>query len=92
MAWIAVDKDGTEFIFEDCPVRYTEIWWPRLIPSNGGTIQLYAKLPKGSIKKLIGRELTWEDEPVEIMGTILEYKMKELKAKLKCRQNRYSTS
>lgn len=24
-------------------------------------------LPKGSIKKLIGRELTWEDEQVEIM-------------------------
>lgn len=23
-------------------------------------------LPKGSIKKLIGRELTWEDEPVEL--------------------------
>lgn len=26
----------------------------------------YIILPKGSIKKLIGRELTWEDEPVEI--------------------------
>lgn len=24
------------------------------------------ELPKGSIKKLIGRELTWEDEPVEL--------------------------
>lgn len=24
------------------------------------------KLPKGSIKKLIGRELNWSDEPVEI--------------------------
>ena len=23
-------------------------------------------LPKGSIKKLIGRELTWEDEPVKL--------------------------
>jgi hypothetical protein len=23
-------------------------------------------LPQGSIEKLIGRELTWEDEPVEI--------------------------
>lgn len=23
-------------------------------------------LPKGSIKKLIGRELTWDDEPVEL--------------------------
>lgn len=24
------------------------------------------ELPKGSIKKLIGRELTWNDEPVEL--------------------------
>ena len=24
------------------------------------------QLPKGTIKKLLGRELTWEDEPVEL--------------------------
>ena len=24
------------------------------------------QLPKGSIKKLIGKELTWKDEPVEL--------------------------
>jgi hypothetical protein len=24
------------------------------------------KLPKGSIKKFIGRELSWDDEPVEL--------------------------
>ena len=24
------------------------------------------ELPKGNIKKLIGRELSWEDEPVEL--------------------------
>jgi len=26
----------------------------------------HVTLPQGSIKKLIGRELTWDDEPVEI--------------------------
>ena len=26
-------------------------------------------LPKGSIEKLIGRKLTWEDEPVELKET-----------------------
>lgn len=26
----------------------------------------YIELPKGSIKKLIGRELSWNDEPVEL--------------------------
>lgn len=24
------------------------------------------ELPKGTIKKILGRELTWEDEPVEL--------------------------
>lgn len=28
-------------------------------------IDYTVKLPKGSIKKLIGRDLTWEDEPVK---------------------------
>ena len=26
----------------------------------------HIELPKGSIKKLIGRELSWSDEPVEL--------------------------
>lgn len=26
----------------------------------------YINLPKGTIKKLIGRKLTWNDEPVEL--------------------------
>jgi hypothetical protein len=26
----------------------------------------YIKLPKESIKKLIGKELTWSDEPIEL--------------------------
>lgn len=29
-------------------------------------VGIRARLSKGSIKKLIGRDLTWEDEPVEI--------------------------
>lgn len=34
------------------------------LPFKEGDIVLY--LPKGSIKKLIGRELSWNDEPVEL--------------------------
>ena len=26
----------------------------------------FVELPKGSIKKLIGRDLAWKDEPVEL--------------------------
>lgn len=36
------------------------MWYP-YYESDG-----YVMMPKGSIKKLIGRDLTWEDEPVEI--------------------------
>ncbi len=62
MAWLAVDKDNSEYIYNLKPFRkndgfehddsYYESW--------------YIRLPKGSIKKLIGRELIWDDEPVEI--------------------------
>lgn len=29
-------------------------------------VDLVVELPKGSIEKLIGKKLTWEDDPVEI--------------------------
>lgn len=57
MAWLAVDKHGTECIFGFKPSRSQFGTW-RIGP--------HIILPEGSIKKLIGRELTWEDEPVEI--------------------------
>lgn len=55
--------------------RYEDIlnknphWTPKIksedCPDLGKLIPII-KLPKGSIKKLIGKEITWEDEPVEI--------------------------
>ena len=33
---------------------------------DGTKEALGLNFPKGSIRKLIGRELTWEDEPVEL--------------------------
>lgn len=33
-----------------------------------GAYPQWAYLPKGTIKKLIGRELTWDDEPVKYEG------------------------
>ena len=60
MAWLAVDRDGGECIYQFRPKR-----------GNYQFIPLYAynmwlALPNGSIKKLIGRDLTWSDEPVEL--------------------------
>ena len=58
MAWVAVDRDGDEIIFADKPEMCIPAYWDcrseRII------------LTKGSIKKLIGRELTFNDEPIEL--------------------------
>ena len=63
MVWLAVDNDGTELIFNEQPYRdyVDDIWCIGYIFDSCAI-----KLPKGSIKKLIGRNLTWEDEPVEL--------------------------
>ena len=66
MAWLAVDKDGKETIFEELP-RRTKVYWEPATFGEGEWMEFthYVILPKGSIYKLIGKELTWEDEPIE---------------------------
>lgn len=59
MAWVAVNKNGDEVLFDFEPERYNDFFW---VEDVGDDIYL----PKGSIKKLIGRELSWKDEPVEL--------------------------
>jgi hypothetical protein len=61
MAWVAVDENGREIIIRSKPKRFNALrsfWW--LNGAEG------VELPKGSIKKLIGRTLSWADEPVEL--------------------------
>ena len=55
--WLAVDYDGIEKAFWCKPKRcekHGEWWGDKMV------------LPHGSVKKLIGRELSWSDEPVEL--------------------------
>ena len=59
MAWLACDEDCYEYIFSEKPERDEGLGWVTYY-SDG------IRLPYGSIAKLIGRELTWEDEPVEL--------------------------
>ena len=61
MAWIAVDKDGDEYIYTNKPIRVNEAIWD--VPISKDIILL----PHGSIKKLIGRELSFNDEPFELV-------------------------
>ena len=56
MPWLAVDKIGEELISRTEPFRVGDYW-------IGDSI---FHLPNGCIKKLIGRELSWNDEPVEL--------------------------
>lgn len=62
MAWLAVGKDGSEFICSTEPYRdIDDLWCVEYTPESN-----IVQLPKGSIEKLIGRNLTWNDEPVEL--------------------------
>lgn len=63
MAWLAVNKDKTESVFSTRPYKiFGDINAWGALEGNGVGV----KLPKGSIAKLIGKELTWKNEPVEI--------------------------
>lgn len=73
MAWVAKDRDNTEYIFQNKPKCSEGYWTDEVFESfdgqGGKSIFHHAtdiELPKGSIKNLIGRELTWEDNPVEL--------------------------
>lgn len=60
MAYLATDLNGSEKIFEEYPKAVKETW----LPWDGLSFFIY--LPKGTIKKIIGRDLTFDDEPVEL--------------------------
>lgn len=68
MAWVAVDSLNQELIFKNEPFRDIDTdymityhgWFDEIRNSWG------IELPKGSIKKLIDRDLTFEDNPVEL--------------------------
>ena len=62
MAWVAVTKQGREFISMCKPIRVTDednyYGWKDTFTE--------ISLPPGSIKKLTERELSWSDEAVKL--------------------------
>lgn len=64
MAWLAVNKDGTEWIMPEKPFRGWGGYWEYLEEVYNVPIEI--ELPKGTVYKLLGKELTWDDEPVEL--------------------------
>lgn len=66
MAWVAVDKNKREFIYNTKPRRFGNYCWHFDYDEDSESLSGTVSLPNGTIKKLIGRDLTWEDEPVEL--------------------------
>lgn len=68
MAWLAVNKDGSEIISQERLNKdfVSKRWVSYRLYSDGKYYPAIIYLPKGTIKKIIGRELNWKDEPVEI--------------------------
>ena len=76
MAWLAVHKDGKESIFYFKPYRVDpnkslyKLWEPTVWSDKDvdkyGNEDTEISLPKGTIKKLIGRDLDWSNDPVEL--------------------------
>lgn len=65
MAWVATNADGREFLFDVKPYRsgrWEYGYWNPTYSGIGGCVLI----PHGSIKKLIGRNLSFADEPVEL--------------------------
>lgn len=64
MAWVVKNKDGSETIYEVKPYKFKDEWVSR--EDGWKRPYQYFDIPQGSIKKLVGRELSWDDEPVEL--------------------------
>ena len=55
--WIAVDKSGSVYLYGGKPEKALDVYL------YGGD---YMEITKEIMIKLIGKEITWEDEPVQI--------------------------
>ena len=72
MAYVAVHSWDEEVMFHNCPERTENRYWQdnkvyweiRRYTTCADDYSI--PLPKGTIKKLIGKDLTWDDEPVKI--------------------------
>lgn len=64
--FVCVDKDGTEVMFESCPIREVNRHGYWTLGTTGDPRDNFIILPKGTIEKLIGKKLTWKNQPKKI--------------------------
>ena len=64
-SYLAVDKDGSEYVFSTLPIKIEDedIYSIDYENDDEGT---FTELPKGSILKLTGLTLTYDDKPVAL--------------------------
>ena len=65
MPYLAVDKNGKCAIYDWKPVRGEHQWFPYVIDISKRQTP-YMFVPKSMVLKLVGKPLTWDDEPFEI--------------------------
>ena len=58
--WYAVDENDEEFVYDGLPFREANFW--------DNNVYRWVLLPKGTIEKILGKKITWSDEPVEVEG------------------------
>lgn len=59
MAFVVVNKNGEEWVFEDRPYSINGYW------ETTGILKAN-RIPKGSIRKLIGKDMSFKDVPIEL--------------------------
>ena len=64
--WLTVDKDGTESSWHNPPERRYDSEWHCKGCTN---LDFIDNLDIGTIFKLTGKQITWEDEPILYEGT-----------------------
>lgn len=75
---LAVNKNGDEVILNNAPARQGEIWTDERSAHDEEYFSVEDHnsaivLPRGTIYKLAGRHLTWEDDPISLKSFIEEH-------------------
>ena len=63
VAWLTVDKNGEEWIFQNEPILQNGVWYERYVMLPPLEC---VQVPEGTIEKILGYKLTLETSPVEI--------------------------
>lgn len=71
IVFLAVNKNGDEVILNNAPARQGEIWTDERSAHDEEYFSVEDHnsaivLPRGTIYKLAGRHLTWEDDPISL--------------------------